>query len=105
MTLKNIRTILEEVLVVSDPAEMCYSEEEKRDVEFAKEIMEQCYVCDASQDQGQDEVEASIAVGRRRAKAKELLDFSRCGARLKEWSILALRGAAGLWRRPTALCP
>ena len=71
----NIRAILEEVLVVSDPAEMCYTEEEKRNVEFAKELMEQCYVCDAAQDQDCDEVEASIAVRRRRTKAKELLDF------------------------------
>ena len=71
----NIRTILDDMLVVSDPADVCYSEAEERDVEFAKEMMEQCYVCSAHQDQGEEEENIDISVERRRKEAKELLDF------------------------------
>jgi hypothetical protein len=93
---KNVRGILDEVLVVSDPAEMCYDETEERGVKFSKELMDQCYVCDAAQDQGEgDEDKVTRAVEKRRREAKELLDFFPLWGTTEKAEHLCLPGCCG----------
>ena len=79
---KRARAILEETMDVVDPEDIVLDEDGQRQLDFAKELLRQCYVEEPDGGPELDEESLSKRVEKRKVEAQEIIDFSSS----LEWS-------------------